>query len=443
MEALIKGLVEDGGVRPETRDAIIELKALCKSDSANERIAWSCLFKYLNATNSVSRFFALQVVGELFELSHSFRMLLLDDFQQFACRAAGIMDGKLPKPEHYAAKCRELALALFGRWQGKYGFMYKQLDVGYHYMNKHLKIFDVDDKPDPAENKKNALITRIYLADMKDMDDTSGDILENLQRMQSCFEMLIPGFEDSRERAPVDSGDWDLLRSVKAGHEVTVSLLLTGDGAGIINENADNKVIYDALRECLKLAVSKYRPALVKWVRSASRADVPPYYKDARVQTQNLRRITELKTFNEAAISRADTIIKLSHARAEADDDEFDDEEFEEVDVRPSKKAKGKEPATAEDPGGGEAIPACGARLRNGKLCPRRDLKRCPLHGPIIPRDEQGDPLDRSLVKEFGWKDLADDVAAAVGLPAEKKKRKGRSFLSEQLEAFTKKKKRK
>lgn len=38
-----------------------------------------------------------------------------------------------------------------------------------------------------------------------------------------------------------------------------------------------------------------------------------------------------------------------------------------------------------------EIIP-CRAPLKKGGLCPRKDLHRCPLHGPIIPRDENGHP---------------------------------------------------
>ncbi|KAJ1729181.1 hypothetical protein LPJ61_003650 [Coemansia biformis] len=37
-------------------------------------------------------------------------------------------------------------------------------------------------------------------------------------------------------------------------------------------------------------------------------------------------------------------------------------------------------------------IRACRAPLRDGRLCPRRDLVRCPLHGAVVPRDEQGNP---------------------------------------------------
>ncbi|KAJ2079229.1 hypothetical protein H4R24_003923 [Coemansia sp. RSA 988] len=41
-------------------------------------------------------------------------------------------------------------------------------------------------------------------------------------------------------------------------------------------------------------------------------------------------------------------------------------------------------------------IKACRAPLKNGKLCPRRDLVKCPFHGVIISRDEQGQPLNGS-----------------------------------------------
>src|SRR5690606_37342347 len=36
----------------------------------------------------------------------------------------------------------------------------------------------------------------------------------------------------------------------------------------------------------------------------------------------------------------------------------------------------------------------CRAPLTNGKLCPRMDLEICPFHGPIVPRDEMGFPVE-------------------------------------------------
>ncbi|CAH8368558.1 unnamed protein product [Eruca vesicaria subsp. sativa] len=38
-------------------------------------------------------------------------------------------------------------------------------------------------------------------------------------------------------------------------------------------------------------------------------------------------------------------------------------------------------------------IPPCHAPLKKGALCQRRDLRACPFHGPIVPRDDEGNPI--------------------------------------------------
>uniref|UniRef100_A0A0D3F3X2 UV-stimulated scaffold protein A C-terminal domain-containing protein n=1 Tax=Oryza barthii TaxID=65489 RepID=A0A0D3F3X2_9ORYZ len=42
-----------------------------------------------------------------------------------------------------------------------------------------------------------------------------------------------------------------------------------------------------------------------------------------------------------------------------------------------------------------EILP-CLAPLKKGGLCQRRDLKICPFHGPIVPRDAEGNPIHQS-----------------------------------------------
>ncbi|KAH7682141.1 UV-stimulated scaffold protein A protein [Dioscorea alata] len=40
-------------------------------------------------------------------------------------------------------------------------------------------------------------------------------------------------------------------------------------------------------------------------------------------------------------------------------------------------------------------IQPCNAPLKKGGLCQRRDLKACPFHGPIVPRDTEGNPIEQ------------------------------------------------
>jgi hypothetical protein len=43
--------------------------------------------------------------------------------------------------------------------------------------------------------------------------------------------------------------------------------------------------------------------------------------------------------------------------------------------------------------------PQCRYPLPNGKLCPRKDMEKCPFHGSIILRDEKGIPVDPQQIK--------------------------------------------
>lgn len=88
---------------------------------------------------------------------------------------------------------------------------------------------------------------------------------------------------------------------------------------------------------------------------------------------------------------------------------------------------------------------SCRAPLPSGKLCPRKDRHKCPLHGPIVARDEMGRPVnpENNEVKTLDqpstsketvpdWQDpeLLRDIEAATGVNLkmpEKRKSKGKS----------------
>lgn len=71
---------------------------------------------------------------------------------------------------------------------------------------------------------------------------------------------------------------------------------------------------------------------------------------------------------------------------------------------------------------------SCRAPLKNGRLCPRMDRFKCPLHGKIVARDEKGIIVNeqerieyekRTKAKEKpAWQDadLIADINAATGL---------------------------
>ncbi|KAI6202270.1 hypothetical protein M3Y96_00930400 [Aphelenchoides besseyi] len=87
----------------------------------------------------------------------------------------------------------------------------------------------------------------------------------------------------------------------------------------------------------------------------------------------------------------------------------------------------------------------CRAPLPSGRLCPRMDFEVCPFHGPIVPRDEMGFPVEElgkgsTLAlknaedrirkhKEQDEREYLQDVGSAVGLSlgSNEKQKRGRN----------------
>ena len=68
-------------------------------------------------------------------------------------------------------------------------------------------------------------------------------------------------------------------------------------------------------------------------------------------------------------------------------------------------------------------IPACRAPMRNGTLCPRKDLFKCPFHGPKIERDNRGLPLNSNSLaasssssKRPLWQEIQNEVEKSLGI---------------------------
>ncbi|GAV86278.1 DUF2043 domain-containing protein [Cephalotus follicularis] len=63
-------------------------------------------------------------------------------------------------------------------------------------------------------------------------------------------------------------------------------------------------------------------------------------------------------------------------------------------------------------------IPPCHAPLSTGALCQRRDLRVCPFHGPIIPRDDEGNPIHQSTSMDKTTLDLQSNLVGKLAKQA-------------------------
>ncbi|XAR53952.1 hypothetical protein NMG60_11028899 [Bertholletia excelsa] len=65
-------------------------------------------------------------------------------------------------------------------------------------------------------------------------------------------------------------------------------------------------------------------------------------------------------------------------------------------------------------------IQPCHAPLSRGGLCQRRDLKVCPFHGPIIPRDNEGKPTTQTSLLEEVTPDFQNNLVEQLAKQAVK-----------------------
>jgi hypothetical protein len=140
IRTLLTSVITNGGCCPQTETQIKNVKSLCRISQQNVVIAFEFLWEMLKEPNSISRFYALQVVDILFTRSHRFRLCLLTELPLFLQYSAGISGHSIPEPREYAKKCRSLSLQLMSEWYLKFGSAYKQLEVGYNYLTQKLGI---------------------------------------------------------------------------------------------------------------------------------------------------------------------------------------------------------------------------------------------------------------------------------------------------------------
>ena len=95
----------------------------------------------LDQEHAEIRLSAFHVVAELFSRSHHFRVLLVDNMQEFLDLTVETdTDQPLPPPKEVAQKLKRLAIHTVQSWHATYGEAYKKLALGYHFLKQVKKV---------------------------------------------------------------------------------------------------------------------------------------------------------------------------------------------------------------------------------------------------------------------------------------------------------------
>uniref|UniRef100_A0AAX7SQH5 UV-stimulated scaffold protein A n=1 Tax=Astatotilapia calliptera TaxID=8154 RepID=A0AAX7SQH5_ASTCA len=203
LSVLVEELTTSG--QPQlNQDKMKEVKKLCKVSNDCIDHVYHSVMSQLNQEHAEIRLSAFQIAGELFSRSHHFRMLLVDNFQEFLeLTVETDSEQPLPPPKEVARKLRALAVQTVQSWQTSYGSAYKKLALGYNFL-KQVKKVDFQDieartvAERTREEERRRRMERIYKekveAAAKEMEELQQEIEATLTEMESCMRLLFPDF---------------------------------------------------------------------------------------------------------------------------------------------------------------------------------------------------------------------------------------------------------
>lgn len=418
--------------------------------------------------------------------SKLFRRLIVENLEQLLSLSVGFRRNQpLPAPPAIASKLRLKAIEFLERWNTTFGIHYRQLRLGYDYLKNTLRFQFPNLQANAAraqqERRERELRTKeILLKKYELLKSNLPSIKEEVKSMvdeiNECLDILQSCKEPNLPLSPIDEEEeeyFEEFRNLEL-RQIRDNSLKEADK---VQENSENKVVFDALRELYKLLVTKHIVAVQESISVLIRVEL----SDNRVRDSMLKEFIDtrnhLKTikkkceeagcglsvttdegggggeediWEEGTSERFDIPKPNKQSEEDHDANKSKDDAIKiinskvvcDADLDPLKsKLMGEAPvmkwgsfldnwgsvmanqrgleveghwgrvdydavipankvaelnmqATVYEEDDKE-IQQCGAPLKKekGGLCTRRDLKICPFHGRIVPRDNQGKPL--------------------------------------------------
>ncbi|XP_073342940.1 UV-stimulated scaffold protein A [Pagrus major] len=206
LSVLVEELTTSG--QPQlNQDKMKEIKKICKVSNDCIDHVYHSMMSQLSQEHAEVRLSAFQIASELFTRSHHFRMLLVDNFQEFLeLTVETDSEQPLPPPKQVARKLRSLAIQTVQSWQASYGMAYKKLALGYHFL-KQVKKVDFQDaeartvaerrREEERQRRMETIYKERVEAASTDMEESYQEIKATLTEMESCMRLLFPEFDQT------------------------------------------------------------------------------------------------------------------------------------------------------------------------------------------------------------------------------------------------------
>lgn len=426
--------------------------------------------------------------------SKLFRSLLVENVDQLLSLSIGFKrNHPLPPPASVASVMRSKAIEFLEKWNDTFGIHYRQLRLGYDYLKNTLRYQFPNLQANAArarqerqerEMRTKEILLKKFEALKANYSSVKEEIQSEIDEIDECLEILRTKEEDM-PMAPLDEEVEEYRNSEL--RQIRLDSLREGEK---VEENTENKVVFDALRESYKVLVTKHLATIQEWISLLIRVEVA----DIRFRDSALKDLIDIKNLIQSTKRKCEesgcNLPKATNAEEDVIWEEGTIESFKEGILGPTSSKGTYQPnsstaSSSEDPGcsnnlskrkdrkndqssgskldplrskllteapvlnwgsyldnwGSDKevlanqrgldveghwgrvdydavipakriaelnvhtsiyeedpvdIPPCRAPLAKGGLCQRRDLRVCPFHGVIIPRDDKGNPINEN-----------------------------------------------
>ncbi|KNA18158.1 hypothetical protein SOVF_073380 [Spinacia oleracea] len=475
---------------PEVDPRLLKaIKMVVRYSDFELKLAYQTLMRLMKRQHSQIRYLAFLIIDELFMRSKLFRTLITDNLDQLLSLSVGFRRNQpLPAPPSVASVLRKKAIEFLEKWNGSFGVHYRQLRLGYDYLKNTLRYQFPNLQANAArveqQRRERELKTQEILRNKLDMlreslPSLKEEIRLTIDEIGECLE-IARAKDANAALEPLDDDDEEEFEGIRNPELLQIRLDALKE-AEKVQENIENKVVFDALRELYKLLVTKHLVSVQEWISILIRVEVV----DIRFRDSALKEFIDVRNQITAVKKKCEESgCALPKIKESEEDDIWEDGKIESVEESKdlttvpvdckvlatdaaecsNRKAKKRDivkrriNAGNSDPLRGKllaeapvinwgssldnwgekrdalanqrgleldshwgrvdddaSIPSekiaelnvhasiykeeqaevqpCHAPLRNGKLCQRKDLRVCPFHGPVIPRDDKGIPI--------------------------------------------------
>ncbi|XP_073038890.1 UV-stimulated scaffold protein A homolog [Primulina eburnea] len=255
------------------------IKSSVRSSDSELRYAAQTLLSLMKRDHSQVRYLALLIIDELFMRSKPFRTLMVENLDQLLSLSIGFRRNlPLPAPSSVASVLRSKAIEFLENWNVTFGIHYRQLRLGFDYLKNTLGYQFPNLRANAAriqlERKEREMRTKeILLKKFESLKTSMSSIKEEIQstvdEIGECLDILKTEDEDF-PFSIVDGEEIEEFHNSEL-RQIRHDSMREGEK---IQQNSENKIVFDALREFYKDLVTKHLAGIQEWLSVLIRVDV-------------------------------------------------------------------------------------------------------------------------------------------------------------------------